>query len=89
MYDLDTDPIEMRSIYDDPTYTEVQKLLHEKLNSVREYYGDSDELNQEFISNTIQVKEDSSTKGLEFFQNQTGNMIGKLMHNFKSNIKNE
>ena len=43
MYDLETDPMEMTNIYADPEYTEVQQELHQKLEEIREYYGDSDE----------------------------------------------
>ncbi|MDB4583062.1 sulfatase [Draconibacterium sp.] len=49
MYDLKTDPSEMKSIYNDPKYAEVQKQLHKQLEELRDYYGDSDENNQKFI----------------------------------------
>ena len=49
MYDLETDPSEMKNIYDNPEYAEVQKMLHEKLVDLRAYYGDSDENDQKFL----------------------------------------
>ena len=49
MYDLQADPREMNSVYDDPEYAEVQKMMHEKLTELREYYGDSDELNDKYL----------------------------------------
>ena len=49
MYDLEADPMEMNNIYGDPEYAEVQADLHKKLEELREYYGDSDELNQKFL----------------------------------------
>ena len=49
MYDLETDPMEMRNIYNDPAYTEVQKMLHKRLEELRMYYGDSNELNDKFL----------------------------------------
>ncbi len=49
MYDLKTDPNEMNNIYDDPEYAEVQADLHKRLEELRDYYGDSDELNQKFL----------------------------------------
>jgi len=49
MYDLTKDPQEMRSVYDDPAYSEVQAMLHQRLEELREQYGDSDELNAQFI----------------------------------------
>lgn len=50
MYDLQTDPDEMQSIYDNPEYAEVQEMLHKRLGELRLQYGDSDELNQQFIN---------------------------------------
>ena len=49
LYDLETDPMEMRNVYDDPDYAEIRSNMHEKLEDIRVYYGDSDELNNRFI----------------------------------------
>jgi arylsulfatase A-like enzyme len=49
MYDLETDPMEMQNIYDDPAYADVQEMLHKRLEELREYYGDSDELNDKYL----------------------------------------
>jgi arylsulfatase A-like enzyme len=49
MYDLQTDPSEMKNIYNDPAYADVQKMMHERLAELRTKYGDSDENNQKFI----------------------------------------
>jgi arylsulfatase A-like enzyme len=49
MYDLETDPQEMKNVYDDPAYADVQKMMHERLVEMREKYGDSDENDQYFI----------------------------------------
>ncbi len=49
MYDLDKNPHEMKSVYNDPAYADVQKDLHKRLNELRAQYGDSDELDQKFI----------------------------------------
>ncbi|WP_297087746.1 sulfatase [uncultured Draconibacterium sp.] len=49
MYDLETDPSEMKNIYNDPAYAQVQKDLHTKLQELRSYYGDSDENDQRFL----------------------------------------
>lgn len=49
MYDLQQDPKEMKNIYGDPAYEEVKKNLHSRLQALRIQYGDSDELNQQFI----------------------------------------
>src|SRR5690606_17378406 len=42
MYDLEKDPGEMNNVYDDPAYTEVKTVMHQKLDSLRNHYGDSD-----------------------------------------------
>jgi arylsulfatase A-like enzyme len=57
MYDLETDPSEMKNIYDKPEYAEVQKMLHEKLVEVRTYYGDSDENDQKFLKSYLDIQE--------------------------------
>ena len=49
MYDLQTDPQEMKNIYNDPAYSDAQKMLHEKLAELRTKYGDSDENDQKYI----------------------------------------
>jgi arylsulfatase A-like enzyme len=49
MYDLEKDPSEMKSVYNDPAYSEIQKMLHEKLAELRLQYGDSEELQQKLL----------------------------------------
>ncbi|MBN2481382.1 MAG: DUF4976 domain-containing protein, partial [Bacteroidales bacterium] len=49
MYDLETDPMEMQNIYDDPAYADIREILHKRLEDLREYYGDSDELNDHYL----------------------------------------
>jgi len=49
MYDLETDPSEMKNIYNDPAYVDVQKMMHQRLAELRTQYGDSDENNQKFL----------------------------------------
>lgn len=36
LFDLKTDPHELKSVYDDPNYTQVRKDLHEQLDQLRE-----------------------------------------------------
>ena len=50
MYDLQTDPQEMKNIYNDPAYADAQKMLHERLTELRAQYGDSDENDLKFIN---------------------------------------
>lgn len=49
LYDLEKDPHEMKSVYDDPDYKEVQDQMHKKLDSIRSFYGDSDEMNEKYL----------------------------------------
>jgi hypothetical protein len=49
MYDLEKDPHEMKSVYNDPAYAEVQKMMHKRLQELRTKYGDSDANDQKFI----------------------------------------
>lgn len=53
MYDLQTDPDEMKSIYGNPRYAQIQEMLHKRLKELREQYGDSDELSQQFIERDV------------------------------------
>lgn len=54
MYDLETDPMEMRNIYDDPAYAEVREMMHKRLEELRTYYGDSDALNDQFLKEYLE-----------------------------------
>lgn len=54
MYDLENDPQEMHNIYDDPEYTDVQEMLHEKLDSLRQHYGDSDANDERFLEEYLE-----------------------------------
>jgi len=49
MFDLETDPSEMKNIYEDSSYSDVREMLHKKLEELRKSYGDSDELDAKFI----------------------------------------
>jgi arylsulfatase A-like enzyme len=53
LYDLQKDPDEMRNIYNDSAYSEIQKMLHTRLNELRVKYGDSDELTQQFLDDYL------------------------------------
>ena len=43
------DPKELNNVYDDPQYAEVQARLHQELQTIREKYGDSDAISQQYI----------------------------------------
>lgn len=53
MYDLQTDPMEMKNIYDNPEYADVQKQLHIRLSELREQYGDSDENDKKYLESYL------------------------------------
>ena len=44
---------EMKNIYNDPNYSEVQKMMHKRFEEMRDKYGDSDELDQMHIENYL------------------------------------
>ncbi|MCC5928787.1 MAG: sulfatase [Cyclobacteriaceae bacterium] len=54
MYDLVEDPNEMNNIYGKPAYTEVQAMLHARLDELRLQYGDSDKLSQKFLKEFLE-----------------------------------
>jgi arylsulfatase A-like enzyme len=56
LYDLQTDPNEMKSVYDDPAYAEIQANLHKKLVELRAQYGDSDELTQQYLKSFLEQR---------------------------------
>ena len=49
LYDLEKDPHEMKSVYNDPAYADIRNDLHQKLDGLRKKYGDSDENDQRFL----------------------------------------
>lgn len=49
LYDLKTDPGEMKNVYNDPVYAKVKGELHAKLDALREKYRDSDENDRKFL----------------------------------------
>lgn len=53
LYDLEKDPSEMYNVYNHTDYANIQKELHQKLDELRTYYGDSDDLDQMHIDNYL------------------------------------
>lgn len=59
LYDRAKDPHEMNNVYDDPAYAEIREDLHARLEQMREKYGDSKELSQQYINTFLDdVSED-------------------------------
>jgi len=50
LYDRAKDPHELNNVYDDPAYAEIREDLHARLEQMREKYGDSEELSQQYIN---------------------------------------
>ncbi len=51
LYDRMADPLEMKNVYDDPSYTRIRKKLHKRLGKLMIKYGDSEELTRSFLPN--------------------------------------
>ncbi len=49
LFDLQTDPMEMKSVYNDPAYRSVRDELHKRLAYLRKKYKDSDALDRSFL----------------------------------------
>lgn len=53
LYDLDTDPEELRNVYADPEYREIREELTRKLGEVQSRYGDSSELARQLLESDL------------------------------------
>jgi len=49
LYDLQTDPLEIKNVYNDPAYSKVRKDLHKRLEKIMKKYGDSEELAKSYL----------------------------------------
>jgi arylsulfatase A-like enzyme len=49
LYDIQTDPLEMKNVYNDPAYASVKKDLHERLKKLMLKYKDSEALAKSFL----------------------------------------
>ena len=54
LYDLQKDPNELNNLYDNPAYANVVKHLKAELKQLRNQFGDSDELTQNFLKKNLQ-----------------------------------
>ena len=46
----------MTNIYDDPAVDNIQKMMHKRLQEMRDKYGDSDELTQSNLERYLKAK---------------------------------
>jgi arylsulfatase A-like enzyme len=51
LFDIKADPMELKNVYDDPSYTKVKADLHKRLEKLMVKYKDSEELARSFIVN--------------------------------------
>jgi arylsulfatase A-like enzyme len=49
LFDLETDPMEMKNVYNDPSYASVRTDLHRRLSDLMKKYKDSDALAKSFL----------------------------------------
>ena len=64
LIDRKKDPMELTNVYDDPAYAEIRADLHKQLDDMREKYGDSSELSQEYIEKYLDyIQENNSYNG--------------------------
>ena len=49
LYDRESDPLEMKNVYNDPEYKSVKKHLHKRLAKLMVKFGDSEELAKSFL----------------------------------------
>jgi len=64
LYDLESDPCEMKNIYADPSHAGVVTNLSAELRQLQAYYRDSDELAQKFLKDDLfRQKRGSPEKG--------------------------
>ncbi len=56
MYDLEKDPSEMMNIYEDPSYSEIRKMMHGRLKEMRKKYGDSKKNDKKFLEEYLNAR---------------------------------
>jgi len=49
LYDLETDPNEMKNVYNDTEYAKIKDMMHVRLKEMRKKYGDSDKNDKRFL----------------------------------------
>ncbi len=57
MYDLKKDPEELNNIYEDPDYADIKADMHQKLEDLRNKYGDSKELQEKYLKEYLEHME--------------------------------
>ncbi|HEA20295.1 MAG TPA: DUF4976 domain-containing protein [Pricia antarctica] len=65
LIDRKKDSLEQHNYYDDSAYTAIQKDLHLKMDDLREQYGDSEALSQQYIDEFMPLAKDGKVYGVE------------------------
>ena len=65
LIDRKKDPLEQHNYYDDPEYADIKKELHDKLNGLRELYGDNESISQQYIDNFMPLAKEGKVYGVE------------------------
>ena len=47
----------MKNVYGDPEYADVQKEMHQKLDELRSFYGDSDANDEKYLKEFLDFQE--------------------------------
>lgn len=63
LIDRINDPQELTNVYDDPAYAEIKAELHQKLEGLREKYGDNSEISQRYLDEYLDYLEETQRFG--------------------------
>ncbi|SIN66018.1 sulfatase family protein [Algoriphagus halophilus] len=61
LIDRINDPMELKNVYGDPAYAEIQAELHEKLDGLREKYGDNSEISQQYLNEYLDYLQENNS----------------------------
>lgn len=61
LIDRINDPMELKNVYDDPAYAEIQAELHQKLDGLREKYGDNSEISQQYLNEYLDYLQENNS----------------------------
>ncbi len=63
LIDRINDPQELKNVYEDPAYAEIKVELHQKLDGLREKYGDSEEISKSYLDRYLDRLEQTQQFG--------------------------
>tara|TARA_R110002051_G_scaffold263759_2_gene323638 strand:+ start:71121 stop:72812 length:1692 start_codon:yes stop_codon:yes gene_type:complete len=65
LIDREKDPLEQYNYYNDPAYTAIKEELHEKLDALRELYGDNETISRKYIDEFMPLAKEGKVFGVE------------------------